>query len=201
MADSMGRASRAIAFALALCACSTSGDPPRSPTSRATMLLHLAGVAPNGRPYPDLLMCGSDNNYLSVYAGDVALLGVVGVSSEPDGATALAHYRSATADLKAKVIAELQYHHGAGLVACDPNVCDDRDACGLVVTDIFPNTPDGFTDGSVSSPPEGFPLRWQPSADYRRVTYATSEKGPTATGGLLIVVECHGGCRKVAATR
>jgi hypothetical protein len=201
MAASSGRVVQVIAFAIAVGGCSSSDAPQAASTTRSAGPLRITGVAPNGQAYPQLLGCESTDNSLTVYAGDVALLGVVGVSSEPDGATPLAHYRSSLADLKAKVIAELQRHRAAGLVACDPAVCDDRDACGLVVTDIYPYTPDGFDDGSVMAPPEGRPLRWQPSADYRRVTYATSDRGPTATRAVWITVGCDGGCKKRPASR
>jgi hypothetical protein len=201
MARSWARTARAIAIAIAVGGCSSSENSPRATTTHSAEALRITGVAPNGQSYPKPVMCNSHGHCYGVYAGDLALLGVVGVSSEPDGATPLAHYRSATADLKAKAITELQRHRGAGLVRCDPEVCDDRDTCGLVVTDIYPNRPDGYVDGSVQPPMKGRPLRWLPSPDYRTVTYATSDRGPAATGALLITLDCNGGCRKVATTR
>jgi len=180
-------------IALAASACgSNEASAPLAAATAEPIPLQLVGMAPNGQPYPRPVPCRVERQYVSVYAGDLAKLGVVGSSSAPDGSTPLVHYRSATADLARKTMEELRRLHGAGLMQCQSPKCDGGSGCGLFVREIKPDTPDGSTNGEVMAHNPGVPLRWAPAADFRTVRYATSESGPSATGVLILQVGCSG---------
>ena len=188
--------SLALAFACASCGCTTADDPARTARAGGVEASHqplrFDGMAPNGRPYPKQVECRSQRAFVSIYAGDLAKLAIVGKSNAADDATPLAHYRSAATDLEQKTIAELKRLHGAGLIRCHSEDCGADEACGLFVTAIHPNTPDGHADGSVMPPNPDVPKRWTPSADYRQCTYASSDAGPAATGVQILTVGCSG---------
>lgn len=185
-----------LAFASAACSCANPGAS--SPGSEeggvgsAAPSMRIEGMAPNGHPYPRLVPCRSQRIFVSIFAGDLAKLGIVGVSAAPEGATPLDHYLSSAADLEAKTMAELVRRHGAGLVKCESAACREDASCGLFVDRIHPNAPDGDARGAIVPDDSALPKRWKASADHRTCSYATSPAGPAATAVFQLTVGCKG---------